>query len=83
MGASNEKRTTNATTTATTPVIDITKKAGPSALSANERSKSHAEHCAFTERNPVNSWPCPQRGQRPPMAVRAGSATWLSRAMDR
>src|SRR5258708_37616900 len=47
------------------PAKNITKKAGPSAGSANEKSRPHRSQCERKARNPRNRWPSPQRGQRP------------------
>src|ERR1700676_2935327 len=47
------------------PEINITKKAGPSAESAKEKSSPQCSQRGASARNPANSLPLPQRGQRP------------------
>src|SRR5215470_7056484 len=51
------------------PEMNITKKAGASAESTNEKSRPHCSHRLRRVRNPANSLPCPQRGQRPESPV--------------
>ena len=70
--------TTSAATTTTKPANDITKNAGPSAESAKAKSWPQFSQRGATLRNPANSAPCPQRGQRParPRRAIAQRTTW-------
>src|ERR1700736_6945423 len=47
------------------PEMNITKKAGPSAESAKEKSSQQCSQRGASARKPANSLPFPQRGQRP------------------
>src|ERR1700704_452970 len=47
------------------PEMNMTKTAGPSAESANEKSRPQYSQRGCSARNPWNSRPLPQRGQRP------------------
>jgi hypothetical protein len=55
-----------------TLVKQITKKAGPSAGSANAKSNPQKSHRGRRVRNPLKIVPRPQRGQRPRMPVLYG-----------
>src|SRR6266852_992074 len=54
------------------PEMNITKKAGPSAESANENSRPQCSQRGRRARNPAKSLPLPQRGQRPDSPVTIG-----------
>ena len=70
--------------TTTKPANDITKNAGPSAESAAEKSWPQRSQRGATLRNPANSAPCPQRGQRPARPRRAiARSDWSSCASCR
>ena len=64
IGGANHNSVNSAKGTTSAPTMKMMKTAGPSALSAAERSSRHCEQAGTTLRNPWNSLPRPQRGQR-------------------
>src|SRR4051812_4669188 len=57
----------------TKPEKNITKNAGPSAESANEKSSPQLSQRGLSVRKPANKCPLPQRGQRPASPLRMGT----------
>jgi len=64
IGGENHASIIKASGTTSAPTMKMMKTAGPSALSAAERSSPHCGHFSTTFRYPANSLPRPQRGQR-------------------
>src|SRR6266851_1487523 len=64
IGGANHSSVSSAKGTTNAPTMKMMKTAGPSALSAAERSSRHCGQAGTTLRNPWNSLPRPQRGQR-------------------
>src|SRR5437764_315788 len=56
------------------PEMKMTKTAGPSAESANEKSRPQLSQRGASFRNPRNSRPLPQRGHRPNSPATMGRA---------
>ena len=64
MGGENHASIRRAIGATSAPTMKMMNTAGPSALSAADRSSPHCGHFATTLRKPSNSLPRPQRGQR-------------------
>ena len=64
------------------PEKNMTKNAGASAESANEKSRLQCSQRGRSARNPWNKRPLPQRGQRPSRPARkgdgGGSEEWVT-----
>src|SRR5713101_3597921 len=82
-GGAYTTSTTKADPATMNPEMNITKKAGPSAESANEKSRPQCSQRGRRARKPSKSLPFPQRGQHPDSPVTIGDGDFSMETVTR